>query len=226
MPSRTLPNLALEAFFLLGEDGWDDEVSLNFLKLSVLTQAGAISKVAATPGSPAAGAVHIFDETHPTQPNKVAVFDDGVWKYFTPLEGWFIYNRGTNTFELFNGIVWAAFAGGGSTAYSIPFGFTSSPANAEVMHLKVFAENVVLPDNFAGARGYVGINPTATATLTVQKNGSDVGTISISTTGVVTFNTTGTTVTFAPGDRLTVIAQTVADATLANSGFTFLGTRS
>lgn len=225
MPSRTLPNLALEAFFLLGEDGWDDEVNLNFLKLSVLTQAGAISKVAATPGSPAAGDVHIFSETHPTQPNMVAVFDGGVWKYFTPLEGWLIYNRGTNTFELFDGAVWTPFSGG-SVAYSLPFGFTSAPVNAEVLLIHVFAENVLLPDNFTGARGHVGINPTATATLTVQKNGADVGTISISTTGVVTFNTTGTTVSFVPGDRMNVLAQSVADATLANCAFTFRGTRS
>ncbi len=100
MAGRTLPNLGLEAFFALGEDGWDDEVNLNFLKLSILAQAGAISKVNATPAMPAAGDVHIFDETHPTQPNAVAVFDDGIWKYFTPLEGWQVYNRGTNAFEL------------------------------------------------------------------------------------------------------------------------------
>ena len=29
---RTLPNHGLTAFFALGEDGWDDEMSLNMLR--------------------------------------------------------------------------------------------------------------------------------------------------------------------------------------------------
>lgn len=116
MPSRALPNLGLRAFYDLGEDGWDDEVSLNFLKLSILSQAGAISKVSATPGAPTDGDVHIFDETHPTQANVVAVYDVDTWKYFTPLEGWLVYNRAMNYFELFSGTTWAEFAAGGGSS--------------------------------------------------------------------------------------------------------------
>lgn len=106
MPSRTLPNMALKAFYDIGEGGWGDEVSENFLKLSILAQAGAIDLVSATPGSPANGDVYLFDETHPTQPNAVAVYDVATWKYFTPFEGWLIYNRTDNLFQLFDGVSW------------------------------------------------------------------------------------------------------------------------
>jgi hypothetical protein len=113
MAARALPNLGLQAFFDLGEDGWNDEYDLNFLMLSVLVQGGVISKVSATPGAPTDGDTHIFDETHPTQANKIAVRDDGAWVYFTPLEGWLVYNRTANYFEWFNGTVWAELTTGG-----------------------------------------------------------------------------------------------------------------
>lgn len=113
MPSRPLPNLALRAFYALGEDGWKDEQDLNLLKVSVLAQGGFADKVAATPGVPAAGDVYVFSETHPTNPNAVAVFDDAVWKYFTPQEGWLLYNRTQNYYEKFDGAVWAQLQTGG-----------------------------------------------------------------------------------------------------------------
>lgn len=111
---RTLPNLGLKAFFDLGEDGWKDEMDYNMLVLSVLAQATVLSKVAATPGAPANGDRHIFDETHPTQANKIAIRDDGAWVYVTPLEGWIVYNQAANYCEQFDGAVWDQFSPGSS----------------------------------------------------------------------------------------------------------------
>lgn len=113
MASRTLPNLGLKAFYDLGEDGWKAEQDLGILKLSVLAQAGAASKVSATPGAPTEGDVHIFDGTHPTNANDIAIYDDSTWKYVTPNEGWLVYNRAENYFELFDGSAWAEFTTGG-----------------------------------------------------------------------------------------------------------------
>lgn len=117
MAARDLPNLALKAFFDLGEDGWDDELSLNLLKLSVLVQPVALDKVSADPGAPVDGDVYIFDETHPTQANKVAIRDDGAWVYVTPFEGWLIFNQAADYYEKFDGTVWAELeTGGGASA--------------------------------------------------------------------------------------------------------------
>lgn len=109
--------------------------------------------------------------------------------------------------------------------YSVPFGFTLPPEDAEVMLIHVFAESVTFPNNFAGAQGYVGINPTATTVFTVKKNGAAVGAISISPSGTVTFDTTDTTVSFAPGDVLQIEAQATADVTIGNCAFTLIAER-
>lgn len=130
MPSRSLPNLGLQAFFDLGEDGWNDEMDLNMLRLSVLTQAGAIDKVSALPVSPSDGDVYILDQNVLGQANNIAIRDAGNWVYIEPQEGWLIYNRGMNRYETFDGVQWAVLQtgtsngggnnGGGSGA-SVPY---------------------------------------------------------------------------------------------------------
>lgn len=101
MPARELPNLGLQAFFEFGEDGWDDEYDLNFLKLSVLVQGGVIGRVAEYPAAPAAGDTYINKTSH-----KVAVFDDGVWKEFTPRAGWLLYDRSEAVYVTFEDGAW------------------------------------------------------------------------------------------------------------------------
>lgn len=120
MAARALPNLALTGFFDLGEDGWDDEMSLNLLKLSVLVQATALDKVAAEPGSPTDGDVYILDETHATHPNEVAIRDDGAWVYVEPFEGWLIFNQAAGYYEKFDGTEWAELATGGGGGVTLP----------------------------------------------------------------------------------------------------------
>lgn len=80
-------------------------------------------------------------------------------------------------------------------------------------------------DNFSGSVGHCGVNPTATAAFDVLKNGTSIGSISISTSGVFTFNTTGAGTSLAAGDRLSVTSPSPQDATLSNVAFSFLGTR-
>jgi hypothetical protein len=88
MVMRTLSGaFGLIGDFVLGEDGWDDEMLINMLRLSVLTQGNVLSRVSATPGAPAAGDRHVFKADHPTEANKVAVYDNGAWVYITPWEG-------------------------------------------------------------------------------------------------------------------------------------------
>lgn len=120
MPARTLPNLGLQAFFDLGEDGWKDEMDTNVLKLSVLVQGHVDSIEAALPGAPAEGDIVILDEAHGTNPNEIAVYDAAAWVYIVPAEGWMMYNLDDSTLYQFNGATWEAFAsGGGSGALTV-----------------------------------------------------------------------------------------------------------
>lgn len=124
MAARDLPNLGLKAGYDPGENGWGDNMTLNLLKLSILTQGVAINKVAAEPGTPAAGDVYILDETHATHPNEVIVFDGPVgseaWVYIVPSEGWLIFNQTANYYEKFDGTVWAELATGGGGGAALP----------------------------------------------------------------------------------------------------------
>ncbi len=137
MPARTLPNLGLQAFFDIGEDGWDDEMSSNLLKLSVLTQGGVIDKVSADPVAPVDGDVYIFDETHPTNANAVAIRDAGAWVYVTPAEGWLLYNRAANGFTTFDGVTWGVLNTGGGG------GIAEAPSDGEIYGRKDAAWAIV-----------------------------------------------------------------------------------
>lgn len=99
------------------------------------------------------------------------------------------------------------------------------PADGDDVGTVIFARACIMADDFAGSVGHCGANPTSTAVFTVEKNGSSVGTISINTSGVFTFATTGTTVSFAVGDRLTLVAPSPDDATLADIAVTFKAER-
>lgn len=229
MPSRTLAgSLALKGDWDLGEDNWKDENDLNLLKLSVVVQGRALSLVSATPGSPTEGDIHLFSDTHPTEAGKIAVYDEATWKYITPAKGWQMWDVASDFLREFNGTTWleVTSGGGSSSKYRVGFFMTNVPEANEVLMMHVFTKAVTFADEFAGAQGLVVTNPSATFTLTVKKITAahvttTVGTISVSTSGVSTFATSGTTVSFDPGDAMTVTAQAGVDATFANAAFTF-----
>lgn len=109
MAGRALPGIGLIADWALGEDNWKDEMDSNLLKLSVLI-AGVNSIEDATPGAPVEGDRHIFSAAHPTDPNKVAVYDEATWKTFTPAEGVELFNNATNVRYRFVDGGWSAVA--------------------------------------------------------------------------------------------------------------------
>lgn len=153
-------------------------------------------------------------------------------------QGTVLYYNGTDWVALAPGTAGQFLRTGGAGSnpswadrkYSLPFGFTTATTASEVMLLHSFAEAVTFPANFSGSTGFVGGNPSATFTFTVAKGTpgsfSTVGTISVSTGGVVTFATSGgVAVSFAAGDSLRVTAQAGVEAAMINCAFTFLGVR-
>lgn len=106
MASRTLPGIGLTGFWSLGEDNWKDANDTNLLRTSVLTQGRALTFTSTTPGAPTNGDIHLFSETHATQANKVAVYDNGAWVYLTPSTGWQFYDVATGAMRRFNGTLW------------------------------------------------------------------------------------------------------------------------
>lgn len=97
----------------------------------------------------------------------------------------------------------------------IVMSFVGTPTNNQFMFRYVFVEERYFTTNFAGSRGSIGTNPTSTLTLSIQKNGVQVGTAVFDTNGNCTFTLASPT-TFDPGDVLTVRNQASADATAAD----------
>lgn len=177
MVARTLANLGLKGFYDLGEDGWDDDMNLNLLTLSVLVQGTAIDKVSAVPGSPSEGQVYILDETEPTNPNKIIVYDDATWKYLAgPFYGWLIHNAATGNYEKFNGTAWVEFSSGGGSESTQSFVLACSD---EISNLTTGTAKVTFrmpyAFNLSAVRASVNTAPTgATIIVDINEGGASV----------------------------------------------------
>jgi hypothetical protein len=115
---------------------------------------------------------------------------------------------------------------GASIVDAYDFGMVAfdTPASSAVMGKVVIPRAVTLPANFAGSRGDVDVNPDASFEITVTRNGSTVGTITISTAGAFTFATSGgTVVALVAGDVVRFVAPATADASVAGIAVTLLG---
>jgi len=89
----------------------------------------------------------------------------------------------------------------------------------------VLARPVDIPAAFAGSTGYARIATTAETVLDVQKNGSNIGTVTFAAAGSTPTFALGTPTSFAARDRLGIVNEDPADATLAGVSLTFAGTR-
>jgi hypothetical protein len=113
-----------------------------------------------------------------------------------------------------------------SAVYQLGSFLAGLPAAAQIVGAWAFLYAWTLPANGAGSTGKCGTNPTASATYSIKKNGSAVGTVAISTGGAFTFATTGgVAVNFAAGDTLTLVAPASPDATLSDVQVIFLANR-
>lgn len=119
-----------------------------------------------------------------------------------------------------------------STYYSLPFEFLGgvAPASNEVMGLWTADRAVTFFANFDGSgSGFaapvgkcLGAPSLGAFTITVNKNGSQVGTITVAqTTGAFSFATaSGLSVSMAAGDYLEFVAQATVDSTFLNAAWT------
>lgn len=80
--------------------------------------------------------------------------------------------------------------------------------------------------NFTGSIGNCRVAPGANIVLTVNKNGTQVGAISIATDGTITYSTTtGGVINFAAGDLLEIVGPATPDATIQDFSLTIAGVK-
>jgi hypothetical protein len=109
--------------------------------------------------------------------------------------------------------------------FSLGYFFSGTPDVSITMAESIFTFAVDMPDDFAGSYGRVGTNPSGTTVLDIQKNGSSIGSASISSGGAFTFSTTGGATSFAAGDRISIVTPVNLNG-LSNVTLAFAGTRS
>ena len=105
--------------------------------------------------------------------------------------------------------------------YRVGTFFASEPAADALLLAHVVTDAFTLPAGLAGTRVSVGTNPSGTTVLSVRKNGTQVGTISISSAGVATL-AAATATAFAAGDVLSIVAPAAGNG-LANVALTLRG---
>jgi hypothetical protein len=112
MAERTLPGLGLTGFWDLGYNGWNTANDINLRLLSALVQPRVISRTTALPGSPTDGDIYIVPSDAGSNPNEIAIRDNGAWVYIVPAEGFTAYVADANENVQFNGTDWVGLTAG------------------------------------------------------------------------------------------------------------------
>lgn len=104
--------------------------------------------------------------------------------------------------------------------------YRPTQANAnETIVLYTIAPTVTFLNNFSGSTGSVEVNPSAPYTCNIERDGVVIGSLTVSTSGSVSFATIGsTTEIFTNGQKLRIVAPPTTDSSLAGLSITLAGT--
>ena len=224
MASRTLPGIALEGFWAIGEDGWNTGADSNWRKLSVITQLSVKSQTTALPGSPVNGDIYIVPSGAALNANRIAVRDNGAWVYFTASEGWRAWVQDTNIEMVFDGAVWNDVS---SKNFTLSLFSSGTMLADEVLFVYVATGALLIPAGATGSAATSEVAATASTTLSVFKIASGVtttvGTVEFAAGAAVGTFTVASNISLAAGDRIGIKAPAVADVTLADVSISLKG---
>lgn len=99
-----------------------------------------------------------------------------------------------------------------------------TPTNSQECLRIPMVRAVRFPASMTGSQSKAGTASTGNVAFSLQKNGSQFGTITFNATATGVF-AAATETTFAIGDQLTIVAPATADSTLADIGILLKGTR-
>jgi hypothetical protein len=93
-----------------------------------------------------------------------------------------------------------------------------------VIERYIFATPVTFPAGLGGSYGTAGTAATSTATFSIAKNGTAIGTMVFAAGATAASFTMAAATTFMAGDVLTITAPATPDPILANLAWTLSGT--
>ena len=207
-------------------DGTGDALHIAFAKIDAGARLfNAIDKdLTAPPGSPAIGDTYIVGASATgawaTHDEKIAVYGLGsTWLFIPPGEGMFAYVRDENALYNYDGANWVIFSTGGDsgeTRIELSFFAASTISANEVIFSYAPTQDIELPADLVDSVIRSIANATATAVLTLRKNGSSIGTATFSAGGNTATLVMTTATSFTGNtDIFTITGQASPDATLA-----------
>jgi hypothetical protein len=116
-------------------------------------------------------------------------------------------------------------SGKASVATTVSGSFTGPMTANLVVQRYVFAGTVMFPAGLTGSQGTAGVAATSTATYSIRKNSSSVGTMVFAAGAATATFAMPSATTFMAGDILTVVEPASPDATLANLAWTLVGSQ-
>ena len=146
--------------------------------------------------------------------------DQSEWVIVAPEEGWTVYVQDENLEVLYSGSAWEKKA-----VYIVAGFYPGVLENSAlcVRHACVFAVDFAVA--LAGSYSNAGAAATAETVFSVQKNGSEFGTITYAISGTTGTFAAASATSFAAGDILTIVGPASADVTLADVDFQLKGLR-
>lgn len=214
---RQAPGLGLFTGWTLGSSGYKAQLDENFVRLSALVAGSFLTKEATEPATPTDGDRHLM--TGGANAGSLAIRDDGAWFYLPPFEGMRLYDESLNQSLVYDGTDWV-----GAVPYDLRGGFTATPSASQILGRHAVVRDLFFPANFFGSVGFVGTNPGSIMNIDVRDDGVSIGTVTISTGGVVTFSTvSGLAVTVAAGSLLTFVGPASAVTAVQNAEWTLKG---
>lgn len=150
--------------------------------------------------------------------------DDGSFAYVDAGVGedpeFYVWDTDDDEWKLAGG------AGGGvsASAYDIRSGFGSEPASSATIDRILVPREVSFAADFAGSLGLVQTNPGSDYVISVKDDDVEIGTVTISDTGVFTFATVDNTAKVVEvGSALTIEAPGSVDGTIIDVDITLVG---
>lgn len=238
MAKKVGPNQGLNYGWVRGEDFWGGPVNDDFVMLDTLLHPYVTSMTfTAPPAEVEEGDRYIIGQNATGQwsghDGDLTAFVEGAWLFFKPRKGWRFRLESTNQFVWYNGTNWQDEYTGEDpvdpgpdpsikpTAYDIAVTVSDSLyADEAIVHLPIL-DALMLPANMAGSSLDMIAASTVYAQMRVQRNGQNVGTITVDIGSYsATFATAGgNAVPFGKGDKLTIRGPSTAVTALKDFGF-------
>lgn len=239
MPKKIAPSQGLPYGWERGEDHWGGPVSDSQIFIDTFIFPVLQSLTFAAPPPNAVNGHSYSVAPNPTgawlgHAGDVATYVENAWVFNKPKLGWRAYALSYNKFVWYNGTTWVEEASGDDPVNPNPdpsikpkwydIGVTVSDSmnkNEPILHLPIM-DPMMLPANMQGSSFDMADGAsTVYYQFRVQRNGSNVGTMTVEIGGFAATMTTvgGSPVSFAAGDRITIRAQDVPVAEMKNFGF-------